>query len=76
MKTKRAYDQIDDIILEADRGQIYEKVIGEAEKIIIEKTLKLSFGNRSIAAKLLGINRNTLRFKISKLGIDVEKYRI
>ncbi len=64
------------MIEEAPRGQIYSHVIGEVEKVLIEKSLSLSFGNQSIAAKLLGINRNTFRAKMEKCDINSEKYKI
>ncbi|MBD3380068.1 MAG: hypothetical protein GF408_06375 [Candidatus Omnitrophica bacterium] len=67
---------IDEVFSAADTGCVYDRVISGTEKLLIEKALKRAFGNQSIAAKLLGINRNTLRLKIRKLGIDVKKYRI
>ena len=54
----------------------YKKVIADAEKALIEKALERAFGNQTIAAKILGITRNTLRAKISKFSIDVKKYRV
>lgn len=66
----------EELFASSDGGDIYNKVITETEGNLIEKALERSFGNQSIAAKLLGINRNTLRFKIKKLGIKVDKYKI
>lgn len=66
----------DELFLVINKGKAYDKVIGDAEKMLIEKALKRSFGNQSIAAKLLGINRNTLRSKIQKYSIDITKFRI
>lgn len=54
----------------------YRKVIKDTEKMLMEKALERSFGNQSIASKLLGINRNTLRVKIKKFSIDVRRFRI
>ena len=76
MEKRNSEDKIDDLLLATARGKVYGKVIGDTEKMLIEKTLKRSFGNQSIAAKILGINRNTLRTKIKKLKIDVEVFRI
>lgn len=45
----------------------------EAEKRLIKKTLKLTHGNKTKAAKILGIHRNTLRRKISRLRICPDK---
>jgi len=52
---------------------LYHLVIAEMEKPLIEKTLKTTFGNQLQAAKVLGINRNTLRNKIRKFGIEVSR---
>ena len=76
MSAKRRTHKMDDIFVATERGKVYDKVIGDAEKELIEKALERAFGNQSIAAKLLGINRNTLRLKISKLDIDVKRYRL
>ena len=68
-------DKIDKFFLTSKRGEIYPKVIADTEKILIEKALERSFGNQIVAAKILGINRNTLHSKIKKLGIEVEKWK-
>jgi two-component system nitrogen regulation response regulator GlnG len=57
-------------------GKIYYKAIEYIEKIIIEKVLERTFGNQFKAAKILGINRNTLRTKIKKLGIETSRWKI
>ena len=67
---------INKIFLTIGRGKVYNKVIDDTEKLLITEALKRSFGNQSIAAKILGINRNTLRSKVRKLKIDCEKFRI
>ncbi len=43
--------------------------LAEAEKRLIQDTLKLTHWNQSEAAKVLGIHRNTLRRKIRRLKI-------
>ncbi len=67
---------IDKIFLTIGRGKVYNKVIDDTEKMLIEEALKRSFGNQSIAAKLLGINRNTMRAKVRKMKIDLKTFRI
>jgi two-component system nitrogen regulation response regulator GlnG len=52
---------------------LYHSVIEEMEKPLIEKILKETFGNQLKAARVLGINRNTLRNKIRKFGIEVDR---
>ena len=49
----------------------YWKFVERLEHSIISEALTRSRGNQLQAASLLGINRNTLRKKISELGIDV-----
>ena len=56
-------------------GQIYKAVIGDLEKMLIEKALQKSHGNQILAARVLGLNRNTLRAKIKKLNIHMEKFK-
>lgn len=65
-----------ELFMAFNRGEVYDKVITRTEKVLIENALKASFGNQSIAAKLLGINRNTLHSKIKKMGIAVSKFKI
>jgi two-component system, NtrC family, nitrogen regulation response regulator GlnG len=48
-------------------------VIGQVEKPLIELTLEYTGGNQLKAAEALGINRNTLRKKITDLKIVVKK---
>ena len=51
---------------------LHEKFINEFEKPLILKTLEFCRGNQIKAAKILGINRNTLRAKIKKLEIPLK----
>ena len=53
-----------------DHGISYEDALSEFEKKFIKKVLEKSTGNRSKAAQLLGIHRNTLSRKIEELGLD------
>lgn len=51
---------------------LYNMVIPEVERSLILMVMKETKGNQVKAAKLLGINRNTLRSKIKKLGIKIK----
>ena len=50
---------------------VYEMVLKNVEKPMIEVVLNYAEGNQTVAAKWLGINRNTLRKKIEHLKIKV-----
>ncbi len=52
---------------------LHEIVISQVEKPLIELTLEYTNGNQLKAAEMLGINRNTLRKKITDLKIEVKK---
>ena len=58
------------------RGDIYKTILDEIEKPLIENALECTDGNQLKAAKILGINRNTIRSKIKKLGIDPKKWKL
>jgi DNA-binding NtrC family response regulator len=53
-----------------EKFNLYNMVIPEVEKALILMVMKETKGNQLKAAKLLGINRNTLRSKMKKLGIN------
>ena len=76
MTDKKQDMEIENLFMADVRGRVYNKVICDTEKLLIEKALKRSFGNQSIASKLLGINRNTLRIKIKKLKVEIGKFKI
>jgi Fis family transcriptional regulator, factor for inversion stimulation protein len=48
---------------------IYEMVIANVERSMIMAVLHRAGGNQSCAADMLGLNRSTLRTKLSKYGI-------
>lgn len=56
-----------------DVDDLYSLVVERVERPLIELTLRKTHGNQIRAAQILGINRNTLRKKISNLRINVKK---
>lgn len=50
-------------------AEIYKMVLKCVEKPLVEKVLHRAGGNQTLAAQLLGINRNTLRKKMQAYGI-------
>lgn len=53
-------------------GDLYACLLNEIERALIEETLRRLKGNQVQVAKLLGMNRNTLRRKIKSLNITLE----
>ena len=52
---------------------LYDLILREVEKPLIELSLVATRGNQIRAARLLGVNRNTLRKKIQRLKIPVKR---
>jgi two-component system nitrogen regulation response regulator GlnG len=50
---------------------LYERVISEVERPLLAQVLEATRGNQLRAARLLGLNRNTLRKKIKDLDVPV-----
>ncbi|ANU07956.1 sigma-54-dependent transcriptional regulator [Paraurantiacibacter namhicola] len=55
-------------------GEIYHAALAAMEKPLISRILSQTHGNQLKAARLLGINRNTLRKKLTDLGIDLDRF--
>lgn len=68
--------EIEDSLFDEKKGVLYKSVVEAIEKPLIEHTLERTEGNQLKAARILGINRNTIRSKIKKLGISVDKWKI
>ena len=49
---------------------LFDRVLAEVERPLLRLTLAAAKGNQLKAARLLGINRNTLRKKLVERGID------
>ena len=54
---------------------LYQRILREVEAPLIEIALDATGGNQAKCADLLGINRNTLRKKITELDIQVTRRR-
>jgi two-component system nitrogen regulation response regulator GlnG len=54
---------------------LYQRILWEVEAPLIEIALDATSGNQAKCAELLGINRNTLRKKITDLDIHVTRRR-
>ncbi|MBF0565154.1 MAG: DNA-binding transcriptional regulator Fis, partial [Nitrospirae bacterium] len=56
-------------ISEMEGANLYETIVSEVEKSLISIILKETSGNQLKASKILGINRNTLRAKMTQYKI-------
>ena len=54
---------------------LYDRVLEQVERPLIQLTLAATRGNQVRAAEILGLNRNTLRKKISDLGVEMQRGR-
>ena len=52
-----------------DPVAIYDMVIKSVERPMLEVVMRQAEGNQTLAAELLGINRNTLRKKLVEHGL-------
>jgi two-component system nitrogen regulation response regulator GlnG len=68
--------ELEDLLLREQRGNLYKSLLERIEKPIIEHILERSEGNQLKAARILGMNRNTIRSKIKRLGIDASRWKI
>jgi len=50
---------------------LYDRILREMERPLLNITLEATRGNQVKAAEVLGLNRNTLRKKIRDLGLEV-----
>ncbi len=53
-----------------DSTEVYELVLSELEKPLLEEIMTYTRGNQTRAANMLGINRGTLRKKLKKYGMN------
>ncbi len=58
-----------DALASAGPGRVYRETVAVVERPLIERALALTGGNQLRAARLLGLNRNTLRKRCRQLGL-------
>ncbi len=51
-------------------GSVYNMVLNKVEKSLLETILVHTSGNQTRSAKILGLNRNTLRKKLKQYQLD------
>ena len=55
-------------------GRVYDEALAAWERPMFEHALAVTGGNQLRAAQLLGINRNTLRKRLSELSVDPAQF--
>jgi two-component system nitrogen regulation response regulator GlnG len=65
-----------DLVAERDRCPrgLYRHVIERVERPLLRHALEVAGGNQIKAARLLGINRNTLRKRLRALGLLASRH--
>ena len=72
---EQAIEELENFFISSNESQLYKFILAQVEKPLIENVLDKTEGNQLKAAKILGINRNTLHSKIKKLGIEVKRWK-
>jgi len=67
--------ELEDSLFREKHGMLYKSILEEIEKTLLEHVLERTEGNQLKAAKILGLNRNTIRSKLKKLGIVPRNYK-
>lgn len=68
-----AWEQFVDERIEGGTDSLYDETIERMERWLLTRVLRSTSGNRVQAASMLGITRTTLRSKLTKLGLTIEK---
>jgi len=62
-----------DHLLAVQPGRVYREALALLEKPLLIHALRLTGGSQLRAARLLGVNRNTLRKRCRELGLPTSK---
>ena len=60
-------------LLAAHPGRVYREALAMLEKPLLVHALRLAGGSQLRAARLIGVNRNTLRKRCRALGLPASK---
>jgi two-component system, NtrC family, response regulator PilR len=56
-----------------EQGVVIDEVLAETERMMIEESMKRALGVKKKAAELLGLSIRSLRYRMDKLGMEVDK---
>lgn len=71
----KAIENFENFVLRSKEGEVYRVLISVIEKNLLESVLQRTEGNQLKAARILGMNRNTLHAKIKKLKIIIQDFK-
>ena len=63
-------DEVEAALASPEPTELFQRLLERVERPLLETVMARTGGNQLRAAALLGINRNTLRKKLTELGID------
>jgi len=69
MEPDKAIVEINELLFKEHEGHVHRYLTDSIEKPLLIKLMDYTHGNQLQAARILGINRNTLRAKLRKYGI-------
>jgi len=75
LSLEQVVKELGDSFVTEDDGKLYKLILAALERPLIESALEKTEGNQLKAARILGINRNTLHSKIKKLSIEVSRWK-
>lgn len=55
-------------------GKLFDTCLDEFASLLIQEALKMANGNKSQAARLLGLSRPTLHYRMEKYGLRIESH--
>jgi Nif-specific regulatory protein len=67
--------QMKDISEQGQRNDSFENLVEAYERELIVDALKDTFGNQTEAARVLGTTKRIIQYKITKYGIDYNRFR-
>jgi Fis family transcriptional regulator len=66
---RRSLDTYFKELEDTETQNLHAMVVAEVEKPLLEVVMKRTGGNQLRAARILGLNRNTLRKKLDRYGL-------
>jgi two-component system nitrogen regulation response regulator GlnG len=63
-------------LIATERGRLHRALVAQLERPLFAAVLAAAGGNQLEAARILGINRNTLRKRLRLLGLHERRARV